>query len=159
MQLRSPAFADTEAIPKKYTEDGENASPPLHWSDLPEGTRELALIMEDPDAPQSEPWVHWLLYHVTPTMDTLPERLPRNAVVDIGPLHALQGLTSWGPGSVGYRGPAPPPGHGRHRYYFHLYALDRPLHLGERIEKDALLAAIARARVLGEATLIGTYER
>ncbi|MEX2673534.1 MAG: YbhB/YbcL family Raf kinase inhibitor-like protein [Phycisphaeraceae bacterium] len=159
MQITSPAFQDGQVIPRRYTEDGDNTSPPLSWNNVPEKTREFALIMEDPDAPRPDPWVHWVAYSIPRDLRNLPGRIPHNLLVTLDNARFRQGINSWGEGHVGYRGPSPPPGHGTHRYYFHLYALDRPLSLGEAIEKDALLAAISRVRVLDEAILLGRYER
>src|SRR5262245_27454937 len=109
LTVRSPAFADGRAIPRRHTGDGEDLSPPLAWSALPPHTRELALIVDDPDAPTSEPWVHWLLYGVPATGDGLTEGMaPEPSPSAIPP--ARQGKNSWG--TIGYRGPAPPRGHG-----------------------------------------------
>jgi Raf kinase inhibitor-like YbhB/YbcL family protein len=153
--LRSDAFADGEAIPKRHTEDGENVSPPLTWTGLPEGTRELALIVDDPDAPRGEPWVHWVLYKVPADILTLIEDLPRTPTLDVPP-GALQGKNSWG--TVGFRGPGPPRRHGTHHYHFRLYALDAPLAAAQGLDKAGLLRA-TQGHVLAEAELIGTYER
>src|SRR4051794_29789079 len=85
MTLRSDAFAGGEAIPRRYTEDGEDLSPPLSWSGVPDGTRELALIVDDPDAPRAEPWVHWVLYKVPADVRTLIEGIPQDPTPDIPP--------------------------------------------------------------------------
>lgn len=153
--LRSDAFADGEAIPRQYTEDGEDVSPPLTWSGLPEGTKELALIVDDPDAPRAEPWVHWVLYKVPGDVGTLTEDLPRDPSLNLPP-GAMQGKNSWG--ADGYRGPAPPRGHGTHHYHFHLYALDAPLAAPQGVDKAELLRAM-QGHILAEAELVGTYER
>ena len=96
MTLRSDAFANGQAIPRRYTEDGENPSPPLTWSGVPEGTRELALLVDDPDAPRAEPWVHWVLYKVPADVRTLPEGIPPTPVLDT-PRGALQGKNHLAP--------------------------------------------------------------
>lgn len=158
MRLASPAFKDGQTIPRKYTEDGENLSPPLVWSEVPTGTQEFALIMEDPDAPRPEPWVHWLIYGLAGDLRSLPEGLPRRAEVT-EPIRAMQGVNSWSQQNEGFRGPSPPRGSGRHRYYFRLYAVDRPLNLGGRIQKQALLRAIDKAKLLGQCELLGLYQR
>jgi hypothetical protein len=158
MQLTSPAFSNGEPIPKEHTEDGNNVSPPLHWTEVPAKAQSFALVVEDPDAPRSEPWVHWVIYDIPGEARDLPPGVPRAEEPDT-PRGAGQGLNSWPSNNVGYRGPAPPKGHGRHRYYFTLYALDRPLNLAGRVEKDALQHAMDKAKVLAEAELMGTYER
>jgi Raf kinase inhibitor-like YbhB/YbcL family protein len=155
MTLHSDAFADGEAIPRRYTEDGEDLSPPLTWSGLPEGTQELALIVDDPDAPRAEPWVHWVLYKLPADVRTLTEGLPRTPSLNTPP-GAMQGKNSWG--ADGYRGPAPPRGHGTHHYHFRLYALDAPLAAAQGLDKAGLLEAM-QGHVLDEAVLVGTYER
>jgi Raf kinase inhibitor-like YbhB/YbcL family protein len=157
MRLRSPAFDDGHAIPKKYTEDGENISPPLSWSQPPGGVAEYALIVDDPDAPTEHPWVHWVVLGSPGNADGLPERVPREPTLREPP-GARQGMNSWRHNSVGYRGPAPPPGHGTHHYCFKLYALDQPLNLAGGVEKGAVLKAM-EGHVLATAELIGTYER
>ena len=157
-QITSNAFEDGAPIPKKYTGDGVDLSPPLAWSSLPEGTAELALICDDPDAPTPRPWVHWVIYKIPKDQPGLPEGV--EPVQDPKALAGvLQGANSWSAGNtVGYRGPAPPPGHGTHHYHFTLYALDAPLQARPGLSKAALLAAI-RGHILAEAELVGTYER
>lgn len=159
-RLTSSAFDSGGPIPRKYTGDGENVSPPLAWEGVPEGTKELALVCDDPDAPSPrrpapKPWVHWIIYKIPPTESGLPEAVPSQPRLD-SPAGALQGKNSWP--TVGYRGPEPPPGSGRHRYVFKLYALDAHLALSAEVDKDALLEAM-QGHVLAETQLIGTYER
>lgn len=156
MELLSPAFENGSPIPKRYTEEGENISPPLSWKGVPEGTREFALILDDPDAPVEEPWVHWLIYRLPGDLRSLPEGIRREGETRDPP--SCQGRNSWGPGNVGYRGPAPPKGHGTHHYNFHLYALDRELDLGPDVERNALEHAM-QGHILARAGLTGTYER
>jgi Raf kinase inhibitor-like YbhB/YbcL family protein len=155
MTIRSDAFAEGQPIPRRHTEDGEDLSPPLTWSDPPEGTRELALIVDDPDAPRAEPWVHWVVYKIPPDVRTLPAGIPQSPSLNV-PLGALPGKNSWD--SDGYRGPAPPRGHGTHHYHFRLYALDAPLAAAQGLDKAGLLRAM-QGHVLAEAELVGTYER
>lgn len=158
LKLTSPAFQPGQPIPKKYTGEGEDLSPPLEWSNVPEGTQEFALICDDPDAPVSEPWVHWVIYKIPGNVTKLPEGIAKTAKLS-NPPGALQGKNSWPSGqTIGYRGPMPPPGHGRHRYYFRLYALDKPLDLAAGATKKELLAAM-KGHVLAEGELMGTYER
>jgi Raf kinase inhibitor-like YbhB/YbcL family protein len=156
MLLTSPAFKQNHLIPRKYTGDGEDVSPALTWTEIPPGTKELAIIVDDPDAPTPEPWVHWVLYKIPPTADGLPEHILPALRVNL-PRGALQGKNSW-PKGTGYRGPAPPKGHGLHHYHFKLYALDAPVELEPGADKSTLLAAI-QGHILGEAELIGTYQR
>jgi Raf kinase inhibitor-like YbhB/YbcL family protein len=152
--LESPAFGNGEPIPRRYTGEGEDVSPALQWSGLPEGTRAVALLCEDPDAPRAEPWVHWVLYGLSPTTPGLREGVPRQSTLSDPP--ARQGQTD--SGGPGYRGPMPPKGHGRHRYYFRLYALREAVDLPPGIDKARLLAAI-QPQILGQGDLMGTYER
>lgn len=155
LELRSDAFEAGEPIPPRYTGDGEDLSPPLAWSGLPADTRELALVVEDPDVSRSDPWVHWVLYRIQPTLHSLPEGIP----TEPGPTGlggALQGPND--SGTVGYAGPAPPRGRGPHRYFFTLYALDSRLPLRAGAGKKELLAAMV-GHVLASGELMGTYER
>src|SRR5262245_10597856 len=112
--LRSPAFEPGQPIPKKHTGDGEDVSPPLTWDGVPDGTQEIALLCDEPDAPSREPWVHWVLYKISPDVRELPEGLPPRERLE-SPAGALQGRNSWTTGrTTGYRGPNPPSG--THRY-------------------------------------------
>src|SRR5215831_12873479 len=151
--LRSPAFAEGQPIPRRYTGDGEDLSPPLSWSGLPPRAMELALIVDDPDAPTSEPWVHWVIYMLPADEQGLVEGIPPLARPE-SPARCVQGKNSWG--SLGYRGPAPPKGHGTHHYIFRLFALKDALDLPDGLDKGALLAAI-QGHILTEAGLTGTY--
>ncbi len=157
LQLRSPAFEDGQMIPKKYTEDGENISPPLAWDVSGEAVNQYALIMDDPDAPRDEPWVHWVLYAIPGIVSQLPEGLPRDDTIG-DPPGTRQGLNSWGADSVGYRGPAPPPEHGAHHYHFRLFALSEPLILAGAVNRNMLLDAM-KGCTIRTAELIGTYRR
>lgn len=158
MKLTSTAFSKGQRVPVKYTGDGEDVSPPLVWSDPPEGTQEFALICDDPDAPTAEPWVHWIIYKIPAEFKGLPEGIPQKPELDRPP-GALQGKNSWASGAtIGYRGPAPPPGHGVHRYIFRVYALEARLHLDSGADKRALLEEMSGI-VLEEAQLTGTYQR
>ena len=155
LTVRSTALADGKPIPQRHTGDGKDASPPLAWSDVPAGAKELALIVDDPDAPSSEPWVHWVIYKIPPDAAGLPEGVATSPVLTAPP-GTLQGRNSWG--TVGYRGPAPPKGHGVHHYHFRLYALAAPLALKAGAGKRELLEAMA-GNVLAEGELVGTYQR
>jgi Raf kinase inhibitor-like YbhB/YbcL family protein len=153
--LQSPVIPPGQKIPRRHTGDGEDLSPPLSWSGLPAQTRELALIVDDPDAPSSQPWVHWVLYKIPVAEQGIAEGVHAKASPSFPP-GSIQGKNSWG--SVGFRGPAPPKGHGTHRYFFKLYALDAPLALSPGMDKDGLIKAM-QGHVLAEGELVGTYER
>lgn len=153
--VSSAAFGPGQAIPRQHTGEGEDTSPPLNWSKVPSAAKELALIMDDPDAPTAEPWVHWVLYKVPPSVTSLPAGLAQDKQLT-EPANALQGLNT--SANVGYNGPMPPRGHGVHHYHFKLYALSQPLALGAGATKGALLAAM-KGHVIGEGSLIGIYER
>jgi Raf kinase inhibitor-like YbhB/YbcL family protein len=153
--MESKAFKQNERIPVKYTGEGEDISPPLAWSGVPENTKELALIMDDPDAPTPEPWVHWVLYKVPANTQGLPEKIVNTEKLSTPP-GAMQGKTS--APKVGYHGPMPPKGHGVHHYHFKVYALNTALDLKSGLDKKGLLKAMS-GHILAEGELIGTYER
>ena len=145
-ELTSTAFAAGEPIPAKYTCDGADISPPLAWSDPPQGTQSLALIMDDPDAPVGT-WDHWILFNIPADTRDLPEQASP-------PSGSVDGKNSWG--RTGYGGPCPP--RGTHRYFFKLYALDTPLNLPAGVDKAQLLQAM-EGHILAQAELMGTYAR
>lgn len=155
IKIESPAFKPNEPIPKRYTGDGEDVSPELSWSGVPMEAKELALICDDPDAPRAEPWVHWVIYKIPPNMPGLPVGVEATEDPPI-PAHAIQGVNSWD--TIGYRGPAPPPGHGVHHYHFKIYALGAKLDVNPGLTKDELLAAM-KGKIIAEGELIGTYQR
>ena len=150
--VTSEAFAGGEAIPKKYTGEGEDVSPPLSWTGAPKGAKQFALVCDDPDAPTADPWVHWVFYGIPSGVDSLAEGVDGSA----RPAGAVDGVNSFG--SVGYRGPMPPRGHGAHHYHFKLYALDTELALKPRLGKNTLIKTI-KPHILAEGELVGTYER
>ena len=157
IQVTSTAFAEGQPIPEKYTGQGADVSPPLSWSGVPDGAKELLLICDDPDAPSAEPWVHWVIYKIPATASGLPEGIGKKARL-ANPAGAFQGKNSWPSGqTIGYRGPMPPPGK-PHRYYFKLYALAAKLPVEPGLTKKALLQEI-QDHVLAEGQLMGTYER
>jgi Raf kinase inhibitor-like YbhB/YbcL family protein len=147
--LASSAFRGGGTIPQRFTGEGEDLSPPLRWQGVPEGTQSFALVVDDPDAPRGT-FTHWTVFGLPGTATELPE--------------------GWSPGQAGtsgrndfgregYGGPMPPPGHGPHRYFFHLYALDVPrLPLREGASRQDLEHAL-EGHVLGTAELMGRYER
>jgi Raf kinase inhibitor-like YbhB/YbcL family protein len=158
IQLTSSAFAQGQPIPKKYTGEGGDVSPPLCWGELPKGSKELAVICDDPDALTKEPWVHWVIYKIPATAKELPEGIPRKPRLS-DPPGALQGKNSWPDhDTIGYRGPFPPLGHGVHHYYFRLYALELQMVVEPGWDKKSLLNVISE-HVLGEGVLMGTYQR
>lgn len=151
LKIESDAFAHQTAIPKKFTCDGNDVSPPLKWSGVPEAAKSLALICDDPDAPMGT-WTHWVLWNMPPSTPGLPEGVPPDSVLP-GGIH--QGKNSW-PKS-GYGGPCPPPGK-PHRYFFKLFALDSELDLPV-IANQAGLENAMRGHILAQAEMYGTYGR
>ncbi len=157
IHVTSSAFAEGQPIPQQYTGDGEDVSPPLAWSNLPAGTRELALVCDDPDAPSAEPWVHWVIYQIAPDAKGLPQGVATDPE-PAEPAGARQGKNSWSDGrTIGYRGPAPPAGK-THHYRFRLVALDAPLALQPGIDAQALARAM-QGHILAQGQLTGTYRR
>lgn len=166
LTVTSTAFKNGDAIPIDYTADGRNASPPLTWSGAPPATREFVLILDDPDAPTPEPFVHWVMYKIPAAAKGLPEALPMGAAVKAPGLEsAVQGPTGFAmfargggpPPQPGYRGPAPPPGK-PHHYTFKLYALSSALDAKPGMTKDDLLKAM-EGKIVAQSELVGVYER
>ena len=153
--VTSTAFSAGQAIPKKHTGEGENVSLPLKWSNLPAETKEMALICDDPDAPGSQPWVHWVIYKISAGTGGLPENVEASPTPAV-PAGAMQGPND--SGKTGYSGPMPPRGHGMHHYHFKVYALDARLNLRPGLTKSDLLKAM-EGHVLAQGELVGTYER
>lgn len=145
MKLTSPAFAQNQPIPVTYTCDGANHHPPLSFSQVPEETQSLALVVEDPDAP-TKVFTHWLMYDLAPSTRHISEKEV--------PLTGTDGVNDFG--TLGYRGPCPPSG--THRYIFQLFALDTRLALPEGTIKEDVLAKM-QGHVLARAELVGTYTR
>lgn len=152
-QLQSPAYQDHAAMPARFTCSGQDISPPLRWSGAPEGTRSFAFIMDDPDAPDPAApqmtWVHWVLYDIPSATHALAEGASRQL-----PAGTRTGSNDFKRNDYG--GPCPPVG--RHRYFHKLYALDAVLPDLHEPSKERLEAAM-RGHVLGEATLVGTYQK
>lgn len=142
MKLTSPSFENNEMIPHKYTCDGQDVNPALDTDDIPNGTKELAIIVDDPDAP-GKTWVHWVLFNV-PVSNRVKE--------DSNP--GKQGINDFG--KLGYGGPCPPSG--QHRYYFKLYALDIKIDLAEGIDRMQLESAM-EGHILEKTELVGLYSR
>ena len=148
--VTSPVFQEAGMIPSKYTCDGENVSPQLKWEGIPEGTKSLALINDDPDAPMGT-WVHWVMWNIPADLRGLPENIPPEKELPNG---SKQGLNDFK--RHGYGGPCPPSG--THRYYFKIYALDSELDLANTATKKDLLNAM-EGHILAECQLMGKYER
>ena len=150
IKLESTAFKEGGMIPKKYTCDGKDISPPLSWGTVPEGTQSLALICDDPDAPMGT-WVHWVIFDIPPHITEFPEGIPPKKILENG---IKQGKNDFG--KIGYGGPCPPGG--THRYYFKLYALNKKLTLEPGVTKDELLEAMKEC-ILAQGQLMGKYKR
>ena len=150
MQVTSPAFKQSDMIPDRYTCKGEDLSPALRWAGVPSGTKSLALIFDDPDAPMGT-WVHWIIYNIPADSAGLPENVPAANPVKGG---GIQGANSWG--RIGYGGPCPPSG--THRYFFRLYALDTMLDLKPGATKSQLLKTM-EGHILAEGELMGRYQK
>jgi Raf kinase inhibitor-like YbhB/YbcL family protein len=150
MKLESSAFVANELIPAKYTCQGQDISPPLSWDSPPIGTKSIALICDDPDAP-GKTWAHWVVYNLPPDLVSLPENIPPTKILSSG---GLQGINDFG--RIGYGGPCPPSG--THRYFFKLYALDQVLDLQAGATK-AQLESVMKNYILGYAELVGLYRK
>lgn len=150
IKVRSAAFQEGGLIPKQYTCDGANISPPLAWEGTPEKAKTLALVADDPDAP-AKTWVHWVVFNLPVTTKGLPENVPLRESVAGG---GVQGTNDFP--KVGYGGPCPP--NGTHRYFFKLYALDTELTIGAQTTKEQLLKAM-EGHIIAEGQLMGRYSR
>ena len=154
LAITSQVFSQNGEIPARHTCDGQDVSPTLNWSGLPEGTKSLALIVDDPDAPDPAApkmtWVHWVLYNIPPGATGLPQGVKQ---ADL-PKGTREGLNDWK--RTGYGGPCPPIG--RHRYFHKLYALDTLLPDLGKVTKQELEKAM-KGHILASAELIGTYKR
>lgn len=144
MKITSPVFENNKPIPSKYTCNGENVNPPLAFSDVPENTKSLVLIVDDPDAP-SGTWIHWVIFNIPKEVRTITE----NSMPE-----GIQGITSFG--KSGYGGPCPPSG--THRYFFKLYALDTMLSLTEKENRKTVEDAMQNHIITG-AEIIGLYSK
>ena len=154
--VSSSAFEHHGMVPLSYSAYGDNTVPSISWSDLPEGTQQLALVMDDPIAPTPQPFVHWVAYNIPANADGLPEGLTRDAEVDVsgleGMINGVNGLRQ-----TGYFGPRPPKDGKLHAYHFRIYALDSELDLPAGLNKAELLEAID-GHVLATGMLMGHYE-
>lgn len=155
--VESPTMTADQTMPRDYTPDGRNLSPPLTWTNIPAGAKELAVVCEDPDAGNPPPFVHWVIYKIPATAKGLPEGLPIDPAVAM-PAEidgAVQGVSGFR--RAIYRGPAPPPGK-PHHYHFVVYALDSNLDLKAGLNRAELLEAI-KGHVIGQGELVAIYER
>jgi hypothetical protein len=149
LTLSTPAFANGETIPRSHTCDGADESPPLSWSGAPPGVQGFALIVEDPDAPVGA-WNHWLLWDIPASTSALPQAFEPGSI-------GVSGRNDFG--RRGYGGPCPPRGHGPHRYFFRLFAVDRKsLGLAEGSNRQALENAL-QGHIVANAEYMGAYER
>ena len=155
IKITSSAFESESTIPKLYTCDDKNVSPPLSWTGVPAGTKSLALICDDPDAPRGI-WSHWVLFRIDPRVSEIDAGIEpaERVALKPGTDPAFQGKNDFG--KIGYGGPCPPGG--THRYYFRLYALDRTLDLKPGSTRAEVLKAI-EGRILAEGELMGKYAR
>jgi len=150
MKITSSAFSEGSMIPRQYTCDGDDVSPPLAWTGVPDGTKSLALICDDPDAPMGT-WVHWVLFNIPASIKELPGNITSERIIKNSAKHGKNDFRKFG-----YGGPCPPGG--THRYYFRLYALDTEINLEPGITKAELVKAI-EGHILDEGQLMGRYKR
>jgi len=150
IKITSPAFEEGGMIPEVYTCDGIDISPPLKWSSVLQGTKTLALICDDPDAPVGT-WVHWVIFNIPGDITELPENIPPEQELANG---GIQGMND--SRKIGYGGPCPPGG--THRYFFKIYALDTEVDLQPGATKSQLLNAM-EGHILAKGQLMGTYSR
>jgi Raf kinase inhibitor-like YbhB/YbcL family protein len=155
LKIESPAFAPGAGIPPRYTADGEGISPPLAWDRAPQEARELVLLVEDPDAPRAEPFVHWIAYHIDPAATAIPEGVPPPGRPGI-PARMRQGPNTCG--TSGWTPPSPPMRSGAHHYHFELFAVDNHLVLQEGATRDELVRAMA-GHVIASGEVVGSYAR
>jgi Raf kinase inhibitor-like YbhB/YbcL family protein len=155
--VESPTLKADQPMPREYSADGRNVSPPLSWSNVPAATKAFAVVLEDPDAGNPPPFVHWVIYRIPATAKGLPENIPFEPDMPMPPeiAGAIQGVSGFR--RPIYRGPAPPPGK-VHHYHFVVFALDANLDLKPGLTRAELLDAI-KGHVVGRGELVPTYER
>lgn len=147
LRISSPAFDHHGKIPDRHTSNGEDVAPALEWRGTPDGTQAFAVVCHDPDAPLVDGFTHWVAYGIDDTATGIPEGAPGDALI-----HGVNDM-----GNQGYNGPAPPPGHGGHHYYFWVYALREDLDLEPGLTRRQLLEQI-EDHVIEQARLVGTYK-
>ncbi len=150
IKISSPEFSNNTYIPRKYTCDGLDLSPPLNWSTVPSGTKSLAILVYDPDAPHGI-FYHWLIYNIRPSLNGLPAGVPNEIVTHYG----KQGINSFG--RIGYGGPCPPNGE-VHHYIFLILAINYPQELESGLAPQEFLNAV-RGHIIGYGLLVGLYGR
>lgn len=150
-EISTAAFPREQAIPEKFTCKGQDVSPPLRWTGVPDGTKSFALIMDDPDAPAGT-WVHWVVYNIPVSVTEFVENMPRDPELKDGTRQGRNGF-----GKAGYNGPCPPPGT-QHRYHFRLYALSAVLDLKPGATRMQLDRAMAH-KILDKTDLMGKFKR
>jgi Raf kinase inhibitor-like YbhB/YbcL family protein len=153
-KIKSPAFADGDTMPVKFTCDGDDVSPKLEWSGVPDGAKSLALICDDPDAPMGT-WVHWVMFNLPPEMTKINEKYAPSRGISENNDGIIDGINDFR--CPGYNGPCPPKGPA-HRYFFKLYALDTVLNLKTGASKTDVEKAMS-GHILGQTELIGKYQR
>tara|TARA_B100000315_G_C14375944_1_gene495169 strand:- start:68 stop:583 length:516 start_codon:yes stop_codon:yes gene_type:complete len=151
LEIKSEVFKQKGYIPDRYSCDAQDFSPSLSWSQVPQGTKSLAIICDDPDAP-FKIWVHWVIFNIPSGISSLEENISKEKLNE---LSAVEGLNDFG--RLGYNGPCPPAGK-PHRYFFTLYALDTTLSLEEGVGKKELVEAM-QGHILAETKVIGLYQR
>jgi hypothetical protein len=151
LTVTTPSFRDGERIPARHGAE-QNVSPALVWDGVPAGAREVVVLVEDPDAPAPQAFVHWSVYSIPPTVNSLPEGIGAGATL---PAAAIEGKNSTG--AAGFFGPKPPRGHGVHHYHFQVFALDAPLGLPPGVDRAAVVEAM-KGHVLAQGDVVGTYE-
>jgi Raf kinase inhibitor-like YbhB/YbcL family protein len=154
--ITSPAFEQEGMIPEKYTQYGQNISPPLQWGKGPSGVKEWVLIVQDPDAPGDEPYLHWFVYRIPATTTQLPEGAAGVAGASGNPGNStlMQGKNYLG--RIGYAGPKPPPGKA-HRYFFQIFAVDTPQEWPQGVERSVARGKF-QGHVLSKGVLVGQYK-
>jgi Raf kinase inhibitor-like YbhB/YbcL family protein len=155
LTVSSTAFKEGQPIPEEYTDYGQGKSIPLSWSNLPRGTRSIAIVMDDPDAGTPRPFVHWVIYNIPAGTNSLESGLPTKPRLD-APRGALQGSNS--KSSTGYFGPRPPKGDPPHHYHIRVYALDQVLKLEPGSDEETLSKAMS-GHMLGQGELTGTVQK
>ncbi len=145
LRISAPAFEFDAPIPERFSNAAGDTSPELQWSNVPDGTVELVLVVHDPDAPLADGFTHWVATGIDPSSSGLPEGAQEGFTAGVNTA-----------GSGGYMGPAPPPGHGNHHYFFHLYALDAPLDASGAGTRDEVLERI-EGHIIEQARTVGTY--
>lgn len=149
IKITSSAFKNGKLIPNKYACDGDDVSPPISWSSVPDGTESIAIITDDPDAPGGT-FVHWVIYDIPGDITELSEEISSDDALEDG---TQQGTNDFG--NIGYNGPCPPKG--THRYYFKIYALDKETGIDPGATKEDLVNAM-KGHILGEGKLMGKYK-